>query len=78
MFQPPRDLPIACGPFFWARQCHPDARAVQRHGLDLDLHDLRLLQLFEGGIEHARLRPAAHARVDRVPVAKTLRLTLPR
>ena len=51
---------------------HLHAGAVQRHGLDLDLHHLRLLQLLEGAIENARLRPAAHARVDRVPVAKTL------
>lgn len=50
---------------------HLDAGAVQRDGLDLDLHDLSALQLLERTIEHARLGPAAHARVDRVPVALT-------
>jgi len=34
-----------------------DAGAVQRHRLNLDLHDLRLLQLLECAIEHAGLRP---------------------
>ena len=53
---------------------HLHARAVQRHrfDFDLDLHDLSALQLLEGPIQHARLRPSVHARVDRVPVAKTL------
>ena len=51
---------------------HLHAGAVQRHRFDLDLHDLRLLQLLEGSIQNARLRPAAHTRVDRVPVAEAL------
>jgi hypothetical protein len=51
---------------------HLHDSAVQRHGLDLDAHDLRLLQLLEHSIEHATLGPAIHARVDGVPVAKAL------
>jgi len=49
-----------------------DARGVQRDRFDLDAHDLRLLQLLEHPVEHAGLRPAVHARVDRVPVAEAL------
>lgn len=56
---------------------HLDTGAVQRHRLDLDLHDLCLLQQLESAIEHARLSPATHARVDRVPVAEPLGQTAP-
>src|SRR6186713_3127803 len=49
-----------------------DARGVQRDRFDLDAYDLRLLQLLEHPVEHARLRPAVHARVDRVPLAEAL------
>jgi len=45
-------------------------RAVQRYGLDLDAHDLVLLQTGKDPIEHAALSPAVHARIDRVPVAE--------
>lgn len=51
---------------------HLDAGAVQRHRFDRDLHNLRLLQLLEGPVQNARLRPATHARVNRVPVAEAL------
>ena len=47
-------------------------RAVQRHCLDLDAHDLRALQLLEDTVEHAALGPATHARVDCVPIAEPL------
>ena len=56
VFHPPRDLPIACGPFFWcpsAIRMDLHAGAVQRHGFNLYLHDLHLLKLLEGAIEHA-------------------------
>jgi len=46
---------------------HFDAGAIQRHGLQLDL---RALQLFERTLQHTGLRPAAHARVNGVPVAE--------
>jgi hypothetical protein len=46
--------------------------AVQRHGLDLDAHDLGALQLLEHPVEHAVLGPAVHTGVDRVPVAEPL------
>lgn len=75
VFQPPRDLPIACGPFFGRTRTvrmHLDAGGVQRHSFELDLHDLRALQLLKGTVEHAQLGPAVHARVDGVPVAETL------
>ena len=51
---------------------HLHTGAVQRYGLNLDLHDLRLLQLLEGAIHHTRLCPSTHARVNRVPVAESL------
>ena len=47
-----------------------DDRAVQRHRLQLDLNDLLLLQPRKHPIQHARLAPAIHARIDRVPVPK--------
>ena len=56
---------------------HLDAGAVQRHCLDLDLHDLRLLQLLESAIKYTGLCPATHARVDRVPIAEPLGQTTP-
>ena len=51
---------------------HLDARAVQRHRVDLSLHVLRLPQLLESAIEHAGPGPAAHACSDRVPIAEAL------
>ena len=47
-------------------------RTVQGYGLDLDADDLSLLQTLEQSIHHAALGPAAHTRIDRVPVAKAL------
>jgi hypothetical protein len=46
--------------------------AVQGHRLDSDTHDLSMLQLGKHPIQHAALRPAIHAGVDRVPVAEPL------
>lgn len=66
---------MACGPFFLrpsAVRVHLDAGAFQRHGFDLDSHDLGLLQLLEHAIQHPGLGPAVHARVDGVPVAEAL------
>ena len=51
---------------------HLHTGTVQRYSLNLDLHDLRLLQLFEGSIKHTRLCPSTHTGVNRVPVAKSL------
>jgi hypothetical protein len=51
---------------------HLDNGAVQRDRLDLDAHDLSMLQPFEHPIQHAELGPAVHAGVDRVPVAEAL------
>lgn len=75
VFQPPRDWPIACGPPFSstsAVEMHLHTGTVQADGLDFDLDDLRAMQLLKCLVEHARLGPAAHARVDRVPVAEAL------
>jgi hypothetical protein len=49
-----------------------DDGAVERDRLDLDAHDLRLLQALEHPVQHTALGPAIHARVDRVPVAEPL------
>ena len=51
---------------------HFDDGAVQANRLDLDAHDLNMLQLREHAIEHAILGPAIHARVDGVPIAESL------
>ena len=47
-----------------------DDGAVERDRLDLDAHDLCLLQAFEHTIQHTQLRPAVHAGIDGVPVAE--------
>ena len=49
---------------------HLDDSAVQGNRLDLDAHDLSMLQLFKNPIQYATLGPAIHARVDRVPIAE--------
>jgi hypothetical protein len=54
-----------------------DAGGVQRHGLDLDAHHLRLLQLLEQPVQNTRLGPAVHARLDGVPIAEALGQTTP-
>ena len=54
-----------------------DAGAVQAHCLDLDAHDLVSLEPLEHAVEHPLLGPAAHARVDRVPVAEAFRQAAP-
>ena len=50
---------------------HFDDRAVQANRLDLDAHDLSMLQLLEHAIEHPIFGPAIHARVDGVPIAES-------
>jgi hypothetical protein len=56
---------------------HLHRSTVQSHRFDLDADDLSVLQLCEYPIEHTALRPAIHAGVDRVPVAKPLGQTAP-
>ena len=51
---------------------HFDGGTVQANGFDLDTDDLIVLQLREHSIQYTALRPAIHARIDRVPVAKPL------
>ena len=48
-----------------------DDGAVQANRLDLDAHDLSMLQRLEHAIEHPVLGPAIHARVDGVPIAES-------
>src|SRR3972149_5570803 len=54
-----------------------DGGRVQSYGLDLDAHDLLSLQPLKDAIQHAVLGPAIRARVDGVPVAKSLRQSAP-
>ena len=56
---------------------HFDDGAVQANRLDLDAHDLSMLQLLEYAIEHPILGPAIHARVDGVPIAESLGQSAP-
>src|SRR3990170_7485021 len=77
---PPRDFPMAWGPFFLRAHAigmHLDGGRVQFDGLALEAHDLLPLQLFKDAIQHAVLGPAVHASVDGVPVAKTFRQAAP-
>ena len=56
---------------------HLDGGRVQCYGLDLDAYDLLPLQPFKDALQHAVLGPAVHARVEGVPVAKTLGQSAP-
>jgi hypothetical protein len=56
---------------------HFDHGAVQTHRLDLDTHDLSMLQVFKHSIHNAILGPAIHARVDGMPVAEPFGQTAP-
>src|ERR1700689_5627162 len=49
-----------------------DDGAVQAPPVDPDAPPLLMLQFLEQSIQNPRFRPAIHARVDRVPVAKPL------
>src|SRR5512134_323458 len=49
-----------------------DEGTVEGDGLDLDAHDLLLLQLRKYAVEHSALGPAVHAGIDRVPVPESL------
>ena len=46
--------------------------AVQGYGFNLHAHELSMLQTLKDSIQNTRLRPAAHARIDRVPASKAL------
>jgi hypothetical protein len=50
-----------------------DAGAVQRYGFDLDANHLLTLEFLEHLVQHTRLRPATHARIDGVPAARSFR-----
>src|SRR5438876_380832 len=52
-------------------------RTVQTHRLNLDADELLALQLREEPIQNARLGPAVHTRINRMPVAKALRQRAP-
>ena len=66
---------MAWGPFFLSAGTigvHLDARAIERHGFDLDLDDLPGLHSLKDLIQDAALGPAHHTGVDRVPGSKLL------
>jgi hypothetical protein len=74
------DLPMDCGPFYLCARSigmNLDACPVQRHSFDLDAHDLLALKLLEHLVQHASVGPPAHARIGRMPVAKSLRQSAP-
>ena len=54
-----------------------DNRTVQGHGLDLNAHDLRPLELLEHSIKDAVLGPTIHPGVNGVPTAEPLGQTTP-
>ena len=56
---------------------HFDGGAVQADGLDFELDDLLLLQPRKDPVQHARLAPPVHARVNGVPVAQMTGQTTP-
>lgn len=51
---------------------HLDAGAIERDDLDANAHQLLQLHVLKQFVEHARFCPAAHARVNGMPVAKLL------
>lgn len=57
-------------------ECTLTRGAVQRNGLDFDLHS-RVLLLLAYPIQPAGLGPTVHASLDRVPVAEPLRKPAP-
>src|SRR5262249_46137687 len=66
---------MAWGPFFKrpsAIGVYLDHCTVQAHRLDLDTHDLSMLQFFKQTIEHAIFGPAVHTCIDGVPIAEAL------
>jgi len=56
---------------------HFDDSAVQADRLDLDAHDLSMLQFLEHAIEYSALGPAIHARIDGVPIAEAIGQSAP-
>src|SRR5271163_1106189 len=74
---PPRDLPIACAPFFFAHRRCVDERVRWWHRSSYIRCRDRCQQL-ENTIENPALRPSAETLMDRFPVAKTLRQITPR
>jgi len=54
-----------------------DHGAVQTHRLDLDTHDLSMLQLLKNPIQYTTLGPAIHASINRVPIAEPFGQTAP-
>ena len=51
---------------------HFHDRAIQGNGLQFDAHQLLLLEAAENPIQNSGFAPTVHARVDGVPVAKSL------
>src|SRR5262249_22027149 len=47
--------------------------AVEADRLKLNAHELLLLQLLKDSVEHPGLCPPIHARIDRMPIPKSLR-----
>jgi len=56
---------------------HFDGGAVQANRLDSELDDLLLLQPRKDPVEHPRLAPAVHPRINRMPVAQPAGQTTP-
>ena len=52
-------------------------RRIQTKSLDPDTHNLLQLQFLEHPVQGSILRPAVHARIDGVPIAKPLRKAAP-
>src|SRR5580704_15101046 len=70
---PPRDLPIACAPFFFSRT---GAVLVSAYDGGIDHHVFVIAitaQQLENTLENPALRPSAEPLMDRLPGAETLR-----
>ena len=80
VFQPPRDLPMLCGPAFLGPgsvRMHLGAGAVEAEAIEVLVRQLLLPQRRKQPRERARLGPAAQPHVDRVPLAVALRKGAP-
>ena len=75
VFQPPRDLPMLCGPLFLvsgAVGMHLGAGAVEAEAVEVLVRQLLLPQRRKQPRQHARLGPAAQPHAGRVPLAAAL------
>ena len=74
VFQPPRDFPIVCGPFFGRASAvgmYFDRRAAQTEAINGHADHVMFLKRIEQTIQHTRICPTTHSGVNCMPIPKT-------